>query len=291
MTISPDETASNSTDILWLLVAYRNMAEVDRYIEQLDALRSEGTGYRYAVCDNSPASKVSVHAARPDVVTVARPDNPGYLDGGLEALRAAVVAGWADASWICLGNTDLVWQSGDPVRSLAAHDADIAQIVAPRITENATGIERNPHMLERRSTARMRANRLIAASTATTYAYLAAVATKERLRTRSVPTPTTTTASSRSGKRFYSAYGALIFFSRAFRPDVNLPAGVPLLSEEYYIAEVAAEMRAPVTYDDTIHVVHDSHSTTGSAVTWRRARTLRRAFREMHADAARRRAV
>lgn len=291
MTITPTDAASTRPDILWLLVAYRNMAEVDRYIDQLDALRSDGTVYRFAVCDNSPTTNVSVHAGRPDVIMVARPDNPGYLGGGLEALRASIAAGWSDASWSCLGNSDLEWQSENPARSLAAYDAEIPQIVAPRITENATGIERNPHMLVRRSMARLRANRLIAASTATTYAYLALVATKERLQTKSAPTATTQQAASRSGSKFYSAYGALMFFSHAFRPDVTLPAGVPLLSEEYYIAEVAAGMGASVTFDDTIHVVHDSHSTTGSPVTWRRARALRRAFREIHADALRRRAA
>jgi hypothetical protein len=82
-----------------------------------------------------------------------------------------------------------------------------------------------------------------------------------------------------SGTRMYAVYGAIIVFSRGFLSRVDLPEHVPLLAEEFAIAEVARRADVPITFEPRLHMHHDPHTTTGPAVTPRRAAMLSKAFR------------
>lgn len=279
-------------DLIWLLVAYRNLGQVDDFVDQLRALPgSERFGY--AICDNSPETGVSRHANCPDTVFVARPDNPGYLEGGLAGLDAHVTAaGGAVPEWVALSNTDLSFRSGNPLTALALHDAHKPCVIAPRITEGESCVEKNPHVVARRSLRRLRANATFAIHPITTMAYqLMAIVRSDVLKRREAGRHHSRAwrETYAEGTVFYSPYGALMFFSRRFIEARPLPRRVPLLAEEYFIAEAAADHGAPVLFEPRIHAHHDAHVTTGSKVSLTRARGTSRAFKEIYLDARRRR--
>lgn len=272
--------------VLWLLVAFRNMREVDLFVDHLDQIRTGGAEFIYAICDNSPEGPTaSRHGGRDDVVLTSRPDNPGYLDGGLAAMAAAGSAVWEPCDWVVLSNTDLVFRTGDPTSVLQTYDASSATVLGPRITEGATSVEKNPHVFARRSVRRLWANWLLTSTTTSTMAYQTVAA--GRLRFGQGEAGVRSDASSWErlhprGERFYAPYGAIIFFSHDFFEVTGLPRGVPLLAEEYFIAETARDSGTPVFYESRIHVHHSAHTTTGPKITARRARGTSRAFRAIY---------
>lgn len=286
----PSTACQEAVDILWLLIAYKNLDEVDDYIDHLDHIKGDSC-YRYAICDNSPTSGRSRHEGRPDVCRTSRPDNPGYLDGGLAALSEASERGWNDAAWVSLSNTDLEWISGDPNVRLAEHDHDLPVVLAPRITEGPTCIEKNPHVMTRRSLRRLQINRILTFSKYSTMAYQTAAMLRAQFGGGSSKVRRASQEwelAHPQGTRFYSPYGAVMFFSHGFAAASSLPRGIPLLAEEYFIAEAAQAIDAPVVYEPRIHVHHNAHTTTGPKVTARRAAGTSHAFKRVYEHARQR---
>lgn len=280
---------------LFLLVAYRNIDEVDDFIDHLRrSLTSDSVAF--SICDNSPVSVMSRHSGSPDVITCNRPDNPGYLDGGLEALARYSESFGSLPDWIFLANTDLEILSASTVEHLCStYDGDHPIIVAPRITEGDTLVEKNPHLPHRRSSLRHRANHWLTATPTLAMGYLALSVVRRRLAHllwSSIRAKTRGHVRAETGQHMYSPYGALIIFSRGFFERYQLPHGVPLLAEEFAIAEAAAGNRVPIVFDSAVHVHHRPHTTTGPEITWGRARMVSIAFRYIrdadrisHADA------
>lgn len=258
------------------LVAYDNHDEVQAFV---DHLRDVDPALRIAVCDNSPhpTGGATLHGID---AQVARPDNPGYLDGGIAAFEAYAAA-FPDepVGWAVLSNTDLD-VVGDRLSSvLSTREAASCVVVAPRITEGDARVEKNPHLVSPRSRSRLWVNHVVTDSVAGAYAFLVLAAL--RAPRRVAPSSAEVTLPP-AGTSMYAPYGAMFVFSRAFLDEVGLPRGVPLLAEEYAVAEAAARCDAQVLFEPDIHVVHDPHSTTGGRVTLRRARMLSRAFTWMH---------
>lgn len=278
---------------LVLLVAYKNMEEVDAFIDHIRPLFRPGS-LSISVCDNSRDHKESRFESASNVTMVHRPDNPGYLEGGLVALEAYRASG-GEADWIVLTNTDLSFQFGNPCDLLASsYDSSEPLVIAPRVTEGAQAIEKNPHVLSRRSQRRLRLNHALTATPWLSLGYLTASALRRRWGKGAIEERRSSegwAAKFPQGTRFYSPYGAIVIFSRGFFEAGGLPRNVPLLSEEYFIAEAAAELDAPVIYDPRIHVHHVAHATTGPRVTLRRARMASKAFAQINTDSQRRGAV
>lgn len=270
---------------LFLLIAYRNMDEVDDFV---DHVRESLTPHSvvFSICDNSPVSTASRHEGSPDVFTATRPDNPGYLDGGLEALENYRKSVGSFPDWVFLSNTDLLLLSPLTIEHLcSAYDADDAVIVAPRITEGDTLVEKNPHVPQRHSSVRLRANHLFTATPTLAMGYLLLSVVRRRLAhllSSAVGARTRGHVRAESGEQMYSPYGAIIIFSRGFWERHELPKGVPLLAEEFAIAETAARHRVPIIFDSAVQVHHEPHTTTGPDVTWRRARLLSDSFRYIY---------
>lgn len=271
-------------DIIWLLIAYNNMADVDSFVDQLDQLRGPTARYLFAICDNSSTHVRSRHEGRHDVFTVERGDNPGYLDGARAALDAVPAEVKDRVGWVALSNTDLTFVSGDPSDILCRFPAGAPLVVAPSISEDDGAIEKNPHVLVPRSLARHRINHAVTCTPALARGYLLLSWGRHQLR---LSRPAETGEVAPQGLRMYSPYGAMIFFNRAFVQHPGLPAGVPLLAEEYAIAEAARHVGAPVLYEPEIRVAHDAHTTTGPKVGRARAAMLTKAFAYIARDANR----
>jgi GT2 family glycosyltransferase len=279
-------------ELLWLLVAYGNMPEVDRYVDDLRRL-PHSEQFRFAICDNSSVPTPSRHAGAADVDVVIRPDNPGYLEGALVAMESATARG-AAPDWVALSNTDLEICSGNPLDALREWRPDSPVVIAPRITEGAGMTEKNPHLVRPRTLRRHAINAKVTSMKAGALAYTALHAVRWKISQALGTSRHDTTewdAAHPDGTRFYSPYGALMFFSRGFFEAGGLPHGVPLLAEEYFIAETARELGAPVVFAPAIHVHHTPHSTTGPKVTRLRADLLTTAFRAVHDHARTRRDV
>ena len=146
--------------VVFLLVAYGNLAEVERFVAE--TRRAEpSSAVSFAVCDNSPTSVPTSLEDRDDVVLVRRPDNPGYLPGGLAALKTWVSATGGLPDWAVLSNTDLTTESSGLLDVLAEHDPTRPLVLAPRITEGEARIEKNPHLRLARSPRRHRLNHVV----------------------------------------------------------------------------------------------------------------------------------
>lgn len=275
-----------------LLVAYGNMQEVDTFVDHARAML--GQGISFAICDNSPQAVISRHCGDPQVTITMRPDNPGYLEGALVALEARTLATEERPDWIVLSNTDLRFETTNLRQRLAAYNASAPLVIAPRVTEGQRRIEKNPHLATRRTLRRLRLNSLIAATPLSAMAYQTGALLRGSLRqgvSRLREVPDEWARIHPAGTRFYSPYGAIIIFSRGFFEAGGLPRNVPLLAEEYFIAEAALEYDAPVIYEPDIHVHHSANTTTGPRVTLRRARRTSAAFRAISEDAYRRRGM
>lgn len=263
--------------VLVVLVAYNNHADVESYIDHLGRLET-GTSLRVAICDNSPPG-----AAKPfheDIPQVTRADNPGYLEGGLLAYEAACGTEYDEPDWVILSNTDLSFRKHELGRVLSHYSADEPLVLAPRITETDVLLDMNPHLRQRRSLARLSANYALSSTPLLCRGYLAANALRERRRAgRAGVGAGTPPADVLQGARMYAPHGAMVIFSRGFMQRAALPREVPLLAEEFAIAETARQIGAPVLFEPRLHAHHEAHATTGPLGTRRRAALLTVAFR------------
>lgn len=244
------------------------MPEVGEFIERI---RVHLPNALFAVCDNTEVRGTDVPLP-PEVVVCRRPDNPGYMEGALvawEALRS--VRPSCDVDWVVISNTDLqVVQLAST--SLDGFDPGVPLVLAPRITEGVNSIEKNPHLVRRRSRRRLWINHLATKGLPLALGYLMLSAGRMRFaRRRDV-------RGSFTPRTVYAPYGAMMFFSRAFWDAARFPRYVPLLAEEFVVAEMATLLGASVVYEPAIHVHHDANTTTGPKLTRRRAAMLSRAF-------------
>jgi GT2 family glycosyltransferase len=259
--------------ILFLLVAYRNVEQVAKFVEHLRALDYRDT-FEVSICDNSPDEQQGLLQELSCYVT-ARPDNPGYLEGALEAMRHYKRCGGSMPDWIVVTNTDLTFVNGGSFSSLEDRDPSEAVVYAPRISE-PHGVEKNPHLLVPRSGWRNEVDKWLTSTQSLSRAYLlGSIVLQRARRARNCWSPR---PQSVAETVMYAAYGAIMIFSRQFFSQISFPMNVPLLAEEYVVAELARTIDAPIRYLPEIHATHTPHSTTGGRVSASRARLLRRAF-------------
>lgn len=261
---------SYSPHVLLVAVVYRNHSEVEEFCSRVKA--GHGDFVHIAVCDNSPNGEQHCIAAAE--LTVSRPDNPGYLDGGIAALQGYLGDGAPMPGWVVLANTDVRFEPHDAFSVLNGYTPSESVILAPSIVEGDAG-EKNPHGLSPRSRNRHRINRWATFTPALAVGYLV-LSRFRRHGNRGLPNRQATI-----GTPMYAPYGAVIIFSGGFLSRFGLPAGVPLLAEEWAIAEHAASTGTPVVFEPRIRAYHDAHATTGGSVTRRRAEMLSRAFRHI----------
>lgn len=279
------------TPVLFLLVAYGNADDVVGFVRTMSDL---DPALSFAVCDNtedqSESSRERLRGALSgySAEVVFRPDNPGYLDGALAAL-----SGWRQAHpddrphWVILSNTDLTVEGELFSVVLGDHPHDEPRVLAPRLTEGAARVEKNPYQLAPRSLLRHRLNAWVSVTRWTAYGYVGLSSVRRSLHRRRLGrAPVPTSAPAPSGTTMYAVYGALIVFSRGFLDRVDLPAGVPLQAEEFAIAEAARRAQVPVTFEPRLHMHHDAHTTTGPYLTLRRAGQVSVAFRYIARTAA-----
>lgn len=268
------------TRLLWIAVAYGNRNEVAQFVDGVAPIGGEL--YGWAICDNSaePVPALNVSTSH---VFVSRPDNPGYLEGALVCIDEWRARYGTLPEWVVLTNTDMKLVSGDPLDALKKFDPTVPIVLAPRITEGPTSIEKNPHVLVSRPRWRMRVNRWAAATTGLAWLYLVAsrarLALNGRRRRRTVRNGRPSDAD--PATLMFAPYGAMIFFSRAFLELNAIPRNVPLMTEEYFIGEASRAAGAPVVYVPEIHAHHAAHQTTGAKVSWQRARAISRGFEAM----------
>ena len=257
--------------LLLLAVAYGNRAKVRDFCITIRGLYDPEMVH-IAVCDNSPDRDGDFEFA--STVATTRPDNPGYWGGALAALDAYCRHNAVMPEWIAITNTDLDYKSADMLQVLSSHASSSPLVIAPRITEGM--IEKNPHLLAPRPRWRLWVNHLLTYSTSIAFGYIAASRLRSYVRSKNGGERKKALAP--SGTRMYSPYGALIFFNAAFVSARPLWPNVPLLAEEWAIAEMAIERLAPVTFEPGIWVRHEPHQTTGTKVSRRLATMLSRAF-------------
>lgn len=262
------------TDVLFLLVIYGNHEEVAEFISGREA--DTTTRYAYAVCDNSRGSENWRPPPDADALVVERPDNPGYLEGALFALDCYIESRGLLPNWVFLANTDLTFSSTHLSAILnGGYDASQAVVIAPRISDGK-GLERNPHLLAPRPLWRLAVNSVLTRFVVVAYCYLVASSVLSWLLRRGG------VSDSDSPSTVYAPYGAIVGFSRRFLEDVVVPRNVPLLAEEFVLAEVARRAGVPVAFEPRIRVHHSGRSTTGPSVSWDRARLLSAAFQYIY---------
>lgn len=266
--------------ILLLVVAYNNHEQVLSFLKAISA--RESTSVQVALCDNSReppdgfADSVTSLLVRREAVVVNRPDNPGYLEGGLAALDAFREK-FGDSSWIILSNTDVQFLT--PLSVLLECGIDPEQtpvVLAPRILEGPQSVPMNPHQVKKKRAVRIRLDAFICSTTFGAFMYLCFHQISGRFR-RTFGGHRVSGGSEYSGTMF-SPFGAAMVFSAAFLRTATIPRHVPLLSEEHVVGVCAQKAGCEVRMYNDLVVHHDGHGVTGRPVTIRRARMLSRAL-------------
>jgi hypothetical protein len=263
--------------ILLLIVAFNNHGSVESFLNTLEE-RAESRIIEVALCDNSPrpGGWRPSHAAV--AAFLARPDNPGYLEGAQCALTAYVARIGSMPDWVLLTNTDLRIRFKEMIEILSEYGQyQLPLVLAPRITEGA--VERNPHVVQAYPRWRHRLNRMATSSTPLAFLYLCLSYLKATTRERWSRRHPRERPPLVVGERMYSPYGATVIFSKGFFEVAKLPRLVPLFAEEFAIAEAARQAAVPIVYEPRIHIEHDARSTTGPRISFSRAAQLRDAFR------------
>lgn len=263
--------------ILFLVVAFNNHVSIESFLESL-VTSADDVSFEVAICDNSSIVK-EWHPSHWAVKTfITRPDNPGYLGGALIALDAYVERYGSLPEWVVLTNTDLTFVCDEIRKILIGYgDSDFPVVLAPRISEGSA--EMNPLLSKARPSWRHGFNRAVTRLLPLAYSYILVNYVRKRARAVWPQYSSQTRLAGRGGKVIYSPYGAMVIFSRGFFSQAELPRLVPLLTEEFVIAEAARRGDVPIVYEPRIHVEHIPHSTTGPAVSLARAKLLREAFR------------
>ena len=250
-----------------ITVNYKSTDSVLAFLASLERTKAFSE-IDFIIVDNSPGDDavsrlVQETAGLPKVRVLKSASNRGYFGGARWGFECYLAEEGAMPDWVIVCNNDVVIPDSGFFEKLFERDPQSAAVLAPRIESLATRLDQNPFLEERPD--RKTLARLWFWGRRYPLAAFQHAASKGirwvRARTRRV-------AGDQQARRIYAPHGAFLIFSRRyFRLGGFLDDGYFLYGEELSVAEICRSLDLEVTYDPTLHVLHNEHQTTSPWLT------------------------
>lgn len=253
----------NRTRILVVCVNYQSDDCTARYLQSWAAVR-ENSVLDIVVVDNSERRGIFAPPPGLDLrIECVKPDrNLGYLGGANHGLQSALKRSGLP-TWCIVSNVDVELPCPSFIeRLIDLRPEPTLGMVAPRIISRLTGVDQNPFLSRRPSSARMRAYKYLYSSYPATLAYESVSRLYKRIK------GTGRRAKSLSERRpIYAPHGSFLLFARKyFELGGNLEYPCFLFGEEIHLAEQVRKRGLQVVYAPEFEVVHSEHVSVGRSL-------------------------
>jgi GT2 family glycosyltransferase len=221
-----------------------------------------------ASADDAISRLMQETVSLPNVKVLKSASNRGYFGGARWGMECYLAEEGMMPDWVIVCNNDVVIRDTRFFQKLFERDPDSAGVLAPRIESLATHLDQNPFLEERPD--RKTLARLWFWGRCYPLAVLQHAASKgiRWLRARARRGTRGGAAGEQQTRRIYAAHGAFLIFSRQFfRCGGFLDDHYFLYGEELAVAEICRSVGLGVTYDPTLHVLHNEHQTTSRWLT------------------------
>ncbi|WGZ96023.1 MAG: hypothetical protein QJT81_08620 [Candidatus Thiothrix putei] len=241
-------------NIVFLIIGFNNINEVNNYITQIDALNNTKYDIDIVITDNIGTFKEHEIINSFYRVTLLNPkNNLGYLNGcsyGLDFYRKSYNK---NPSWVCVSNTDLTLDK-NILDILDTNIENIGQVSS--LIKTQTGTAQNPHLKNRPSQAFLLKQILIHSFhwIGGLYIYLSHI--KDKLSIKKDP-------KEKKEYLIYTSHGSFFFLSKAFFDKGGIIHDAPFLySEELYIGEQLYRHNLKSVCNTKYTIIHHNHSTS-----------------------------
>lgn len=254
----------NVLDFLLICVNYNNEDDTIHCVETF-LLTNKDSNIHVLVIDNSESANDILHSKfkTNSYVTILRPDsNLGFYNGASWGLKV-FLSKYPIPSYICVSNTDLIFNQIDFVKKLKKyHDKIDTNVIAPSIKSNLTGVDQNPQIRIRPSRLRMKFYTIIYKYYLIAQIYWLLSIFKNKFVKVSCDKPTISDASPNLFN-IYAPHGSIVIYkNNYFKAGATIENKVFLFGETIQIAEQCRLKNLNVVYDKRLKVIHKEHATT-----------------------------
>lgn len=204
----------------------------------------------------------------PNVKVLKSTSNRGYFGGARWGMECYLAEERMMPDWVIVCNNDVVVRDTAFFEKLFERDPNSAGVLAPRIESLETQLDQNPFLEERPD--RKTLARLWFWGRWYPLALFQHAASKgiRWLRAKRRRGRNGRAAWDKQARSIYAAHGAFLIFSRRFFHFGGfLDDHYFLYGEELAVAEICRSLDLAVTYDPTLHVLHNEHQTTSRWLT------------------------
>jgi len=243
--------------ILFICVNYNSFAETKTLVEDLSQ-QSKKSVLDVFVVNNAPQddSKLEALKALPISLEIIKPEtNLGYFGAAHRAVEV-YLKNYSLPEFVIVSNPDIRIQDPEFIANILS--LSNAAVFATTITSLLSGLNHNPHMLERPTSLRMHTYKYIFSNylTSTVYHLLSIGRAQIKNRLKKVTT-------NLGAQDIYSAHGAFLIFHRSyFEAGGHLQHGVFLYGEEIFVAETCRKLGLSIRFVPTLRISHSEHVAT-----------------------------
>jgi GT2 family glycosyltransferase len=192
--------------------------------------------------------------------------NRGYFGAANWALQQHLACG-NQPTWVIVCNNDVIFADHQFLAKLLQRDPADAQVVAPAIIPEATGVDCNPFLRRRPSPFALwrfrfwNSHYYFMWSKQFLSPYVRIARHKLAFWRRLFGRWSSTT---KGRSLIYAPHGAFLIFSRSyFEAGGYIDDGFFLYAEELSVAEICRRLKLRIVHDPELRVLHDAHQVTG----------------------------
>jgi len=211
---------------------------------------------------------------------IKAPSNLGYFGAASWALAWVHSNKW-DPQWFIVSNPDISFPSSDFVQRLSQISTTEADVIAPAIIIESTGVDQNPFLRFRMTRARLAMFRWMYSHYAVSVAYQCLAAFKRAL---SRFRPSHHPSGGAAPLEVYAPHGAFVIFGRRYLRQAHFRPPGFLFGEEIFVGEMCRRHGLRIVYRPDLRVMHRCHATTGLIKSRRMVSFLKDSFDALDAE-------
>lgn len=245
-----------------VLVNFRNTEQTAHFLREIFTTQKDLEFVDFVVVDNSHFE--TGQAWQQDFAKLVKFLNPesnlGYF-GAAEFAREKMISAQS-YNFVIVSNTDLSFvEQGFYQKLLLTQNKD-AGCLAPTLVSGLNGVDTNPYMEKRPSSAKMRFYRWMFASYLGSALYQWLGLLKSKLVGQLVGK--SETSGGADSRQIYAAHGAFMIFTREyFAQGGTFKHPCFLYNEEVTVAEFCRSRNLKIQYEPSLRVRHMEHGSTG----------------------------